>query len=98
MQVGNFVRIPIEVMEIEDKMTKKQLLYAAALDAPQFTVEYDKVGNVAVDVTKADGFPTQVCLEITYNNAPRTWLSPEDARGLAEMLLAAADVAEKASN
>lgn len=77
-------------------MTKKELLFAAALDAPQFIVDNEKIGNVAVDVTKAEGFPTQVCLKITYNNAPRTWLSPDEARGLAEMLIAAAEAAESA--
>lgn len=77
-------------------MTRKATLYAAALDAPQFIIDNEKIGNVSVDVTKAEGFPVQVCLTITYNNAPRTWLSPADARGLAEMLLAAADIAEQA--
>jgi len=74
-------------------MKTRQLLYDAEMSAPQF-VDCEKIGNVAVSVDEVDGYPTEVCLEITYNNAPRTWLSPQQARGLAEMLCAAAETIE----
>lgn len=58
------------------------------------------VKNLTVEIAvdgEWKGFPPEVRIEITHNGAPRIWLRPDDAREIAEQLIEAAEIAEKAT-